>query len=83
MREPGLDVLSGRAAGVARRQQIQIDGSPGPDRACARSAVKQVGQPGDVVAPVAHGRFEEGSLIALRLGRDANLTCVIRRGLEQ
>ena len=63
MGEPGLDVLAGRAACVTRRQQVQVDGSAGPDRACARSAMKQVGQPGNVVVPVAHGRFEEGSLI--------------------
>jgi len=54
MREPGLDVLAGRAAGIARRQQVDVNGSALPDRAGERAPVQQVRQRRHVPHRVAH-----------------------------
>ena len=54
VRQPGLDVLAGGAAGVARRQQVDVDGSPLSDRAGVGAPVQQVRQGRHVVQRVAH-----------------------------
>ncbi len=54
VREPGLDVLARRAARVARRQQVDVDGSALADRARVGGSVQQVGQRCDVPRRVSH-----------------------------
>ena len=54
VRQPGLDVLAGRAAGVARRQQVDVDGSALSDRAGVGAPVQQVRQRRHVPHRVAH-----------------------------
>ncbi len=48
VRQPGLNVLPGRASGIARRQQVQIDGPLLPNGPGAGASVQQVGQLGNV-----------------------------------
>ena len=64
VREPGLDVLAGRAAGVARRQQVDVDGSALPDRAGVGAPVQQVRQRRDVLHRVVHARHRGGAAAA-------------------
>ena len=68
VREPGLDVLAGRAAGVARRQQVDVDGAALADRAGVGTPVQQVGQrrhvPHRVVHAGRHGRTPMASSLA-------------------
>jgi hypothetical protein len=44
VRQPRLDVLPGRAASVARRQQVDVDGTLLADRAGAGPPVQQIWQ---------------------------------------
>ena len=67
VREPGLDVLAGRAAGIARRQQIDVDGSALADRAGVGPSVQQVRQRRDVPHRVAHASPSSRTTIAPRL----------------
>ena len=53
VRQPGLDVLPGRATGVARRQQIQVDRPVGADRTGTGPSVEQIGQRRDVLSRAA------------------------------
>jgi hypothetical protein len=48
VRQPRLDVLPGRAAGITRRQQVDIDRARLPDRAGAGPPVQQIRQRRDV-----------------------------------
>ena len=72
VRQPRLDVLAGRAAGVARRQQVDVDGAALANRARAGTPVQQVGQrrhvPRWVVHAGRHGRTPMASRLT-RLGR--------------
>ena len=52
--QPGLDVLARRAAGVARRQQIDIDGATSPNRPSRGYAVHEVRQWRDVARRPGH-----------------------------
>ena len=48
VRQPGLDVLSGWTTGIARRQQVDVDGSAFAHRAAERMPVAQVRERRDV-----------------------------------
>ena len=52
--EPGLDVLAGRAADVARRQQVHVDGASAAHRPGPSVLFRQLGQPRDVLAGSTH-----------------------------
>jgi hypothetical protein len=54
VREPGLDVLARRAAGVARRQQVDVDGPALAHRPRARVPVQQIGERSDVPCGTRH-----------------------------
>ena len=67
MREPGLDVLPGGAARIARRQQVHVHRAASPNGAGPRGAVEQIGQRCDVACLIGHGCFEDGSTIEIKL----------------
>ncbi len=46
--QPGLDVLTGRTARIARRKQVHVNRAPAPDRPGPGMLVGQVGQSRDV-----------------------------------
>src|SRR5262249_37672008 len=73
--EPGLDVLAGRAARVARRQQVGVDRPPVAHRTGAGAAVLQVGQRCDV-ADAAVRAGMEGWVV--RHGPDPSSSCAAR-----
>ena len=77
VRQPGLDVLAGRAAGVARRQQVDVDGTALADRAGVGAPVQQVRQRRDVphriLQRIAH-------VCGPAMAR--TLTCSCRRGMR-
>jgi hypothetical protein len=54
VRQPGLDVLTSRAARVTRRQQIHVDGAPVADRPGAGAPVHEIGQRRDVRMRTGH-----------------------------
>ena len=59
VREPGLDVLAGRAAGVARRQQVDVDGPALAHGPGVGAAVQQVGQRRHIAHRFAHCRCDD------------------------
>ena len=52
--QPALDVLSGRATGIAGRQQVDIDGPALAHRSCAQPAEAQRRQGGQVPLAWSH-----------------------------
>jgi hypothetical protein len=59
--EVRLDVLPGRAAGVARRQQVHVHRPPVPHRPGARMPVQQIRQPCHITQRAAHVNLRTGS----------------------
>jgi hypothetical protein len=55
-RQPGLDILTGRAAGVARREQVSIDGLARSQRPRQSRAMQQIWQRCKVMWLMAHRR---------------------------
>jgi hypothetical protein len=54
MGEPGLNVLAGRAPGVARRQQVDVQRPTLAHWTSPRSTVQQVGKPRDIALWARH-----------------------------
>ena len=57
LREPGLDVLARRAAGVAGRQEVDVDGPLGAHGAGAEAGQAERGERGEVALWSGHRRL--------------------------
>ena len=67
VRQPGLDVLAGRAAGVARRQQVDVDRPPLPNGPGVGAPVSEIRQQCDVPQRAAHDCFRSLWAMAVKL----------------
>ena len=93
VRQPGLDVLPGRAAGVARRQQVDVDGALLADRPGAGPPVQQIRQRRDAVAvdddqrqPIISFNLAEGAQGLLRVrthGHPGDVDIAVGDGLQR